>query len=73
MATKLDRDVGFNAGQLSTKSHNLLTTWSHKVTKKVINSFSRDPWQSNVTEKWLMIRSHISNTKATYLSNYAVT
>ena len=62
-----------NAGQLSTNSHNLLTTWSHKVTKKVINSLSRDPWLSNVTEEWLMIRSHISNSKVTYSSDYAVT
>ena len=31
MAKKLDRVVGPNAGLLSTKSHNLLITWSHKV------------------------------------------
>ena len=31
MATKIDRVVGSNAGLLSTKSHDLLITWSHKV------------------------------------------
>ena len=31
MVTKIDRVVGSDAGQLSTKLHNLLITWSHKV------------------------------------------
>ena len=38
--------------------------------KNVINSFSRDLWLSNLTEGWLMIRSHMSNNKVTYLSDY---
>ena len=45
MATKLDRVVGSNTALLSIKSHNLLITWSYKVTwqmKNVINSFPRD-------------------------------
>ena len=33
MAEKLERVVGSNAGLLSTKSHNLLIKWSHKVKK----------------------------------------
>ena len=33
MAEKLDRVLGSNAGLLSTKSHNLLIKWSHKVKK----------------------------------------
>ena len=66
MATKFDRVVGSNAGLLSTKSHNLLITWSHKVIqqiKKAVNSFSRDLWLSNSTEGWRMIRSHMSNSE----------
>ena len=43
MAAELDRVVGSSADLLTTKSHNLLITWSHKVTKNVINSLSRDP------------------------------
>ena len=45
MANKLDRVVGSSTALLSIKSHNLLITWSYKVTwqmKNVINSFSRD-------------------------------
>ena len=75
MAKKLDRMVGSDADLLSTKSHNLLITWSHKVTqqmKNVIKSFSRDLWLSNLTEGWLMIRSHMSNNKVTYPSGHAV-
>ena len=34
MAKKLDRVVGSNSGFLSTKSHNLLITWSHKSYNK---------------------------------------
>ena len=40
MANKLERVMGFIVGLLSTKSHNLLITWSHKVIyqmKNVIN------------------------------------
>ena len=37
MATKLDRVVGYNAGLLSIKSHNLLITWSYKVTWQMKN------------------------------------
>ena len=76
VTNKLDRMVGSNSGLLSTKSYNLLITWSHKVIwqiKNVSNSFSRDMWLSNLTEGWLMIRSHISNNKVTYPSDYAVT
>ena len=76
MAKKLDRVVGSNAGLLSTKSHNLLITWSHKVIKQmknVINSFPRNLWLSNLTEGWLMIRSHMSNNKVTYPSDHVVT
>ena len=73
MATKLDRVVGSNADLLSTKSYNLLITWSHKVTKNVINSFSRYLWLSNLTEGWLMIRSHMSNSNITYPSDHTVT
>ena len=76
MAKKLDRVVGSKASLLSTKSHNLLITWSHKVIKRmqnVINSFSRDQWLSNLTEGWLMIRSHMSNNKVTYPSDHVVT
>ena len=74
MAKKLDKVVG--CGLLSIKSHNLLITWSHKVIKQmqnVINSFSRDLWLSNLTEGWLMIRSHMSNNKVTYPSDHVVT
>ena len=70
MATKLDRVVRSNAGLLSIKSHNLLITWSCKVTrqmKNVINSFSRDLSLSNLTEGWLMIRSHICPTTKAYI------
>ena len=41
--------------------------------KNVINSFSHDLWLSNLTEGWLMIRSHMSNNKVTYPSDQAVT
>ena len=73
---KLARVVGSNGGQLSIKSHNLLITWSYKVTwqmKNVINSLSRDLSLSNVAEGWLMIRSHMSNRKATYSFDHLVT
>ena len=73
MATKLDRVVGFNAGLLSTKSRNLLFKCSNKVTKSVIKSFLHDSRLSNLTEGWLMIRSQISNSKATHPSDHAVT
>ena len=76
MAKKLDRVVGSNAGLLSTKSHNLLITWSHKAIKQmknVISSFSQVLWLSNLTEGRLMIESHMSNNKVTYPSNHAVT
>ena len=65
----------YNVGLLSAKSHNLYITWSHKVMqqmKNVINSFSRDLWLSNLTEGWLMIRSHMSNDKITYPSDDAI-
>ena len=61
---------------LSIKSHNLLITWSYKVTwqmKNVINSLSRDLLLSNLAEGWLMIRSHMSNHKATYSFDHVVT
>ena len=73
MATKL---VGSNAGILSIKSQNLLITWLYKVTwqmKNVINSLSRDLSLSNLAEGWLMIRSHMSNHKATYSFDHVVT
>ena len=41
--------------------------------KNVINSFSRDLWLSNLTEGWLMIKSHMSNNKVTYPSDHVVT
>ena len=41
--------------------------------KNVINSFSRDLWLSNLTEGWLMTKSHMSNNKVTYPSDHAVT
>ena len=76
MTNKLGRVVGSHAGLLSTKSHNLLITWSHKAIyqmQNAINSFSRDLWLSNLTEWWLTIRSHMSNNKVTYPSDHAVT
>ena len=76
MATKLGRVVGSNASFLSIKPHNLLITWSHKVIwqmKNVLNSLSRDLSLSNLTEGWLMIRSHMSNHKATYSFDHVVT
>ena len=76
MVTKIDRVVGSDAGLLSTKSDNLLITWSHKViqqTKNVINSFSHDLRLSNLTEGWLMIRGQMSNSKVTYPCDHAVT
>ena len=76
MATKHDRVMGSNVSLLSIKSLNLLTMWSHKITwqmKNVLNSLSSDLWLSNLTEGWLMIRSHISNHKATYSFNHVVT
>ena len=66
MATKLGRVVGSNAGFLSIKSHNLLMTWSHKVTwqmKNILNSLLRDLSLLNLTEGWLMIRSQSPTTK----------
>ena len=39
----------------------------------VINSFSLDLWLSNLTEGWLMIKSHMSNNKVTYTSDHGVT
>ena len=68
MATKLDRVVGYNAGLLSIKSHNLLITWSYKVTwqmKNVINLLSRDLSLSNLTEGWLMIKQLNQSTIVT--------
>ena len=52
MAKKPDRVVVSNVGLLSTKSHNLLITWSqsHIQMKNVINSFSGGLWLSNLTE-----------------------
>ena len=41
--------------------------------KNVINSFSHDLWLSNLTEGWLMIKSHMSNSKVTCPSNHVVT
>ena len=38
--------------------------------KNVINSFSHDLWLSNLTEGWLMIKSHVSNYKVTYPSDH---
>ena len=76
MATKLDRVVGSTAGLLSIKSLNLLITWSQKVTwqmKNVLNSLSRDLLLSNLTERWFMIRRHMSNRKATYSFDHVVT
>ena len=76
MATKLDRVVGSNAGLLSIKSYNLLITWSYEVIwqmKNAINSLSRDLSLSNLAEGWLMIRSHMSNHKATYSFDHVVT
>ena len=76
MAKKLDRVVDSKAGSLSTKPHNLLITWSHKVIKQmqnVINLFLRDLWLSNLTEGWLMIMSHVSNNKVTYPSDHVLT
>ena len=76
MATKLDRVVGSNVGLLSIKSYNLLTTWPFKVTwqmKIVVNSLSRDLSLSNLAEGWLIIRSHMSNHKATYSFDHVVT
>ena len=32
LVTELDRVVSFNVDQISITSHNLLITWSHKVT-----------------------------------------
>ena len=76
MATKLGRVMGSNTGLLSIKSHNLLITWSHKVTwqmENALNSLSRDLSLSNLTERWLMIRSHMSNHKAKHSFDHAVT
>ena len=76
MATKLRRVVGSNAGLLSINSRNLLITWSHKISwkmKNVLNSLSRDLSLSNLTEGRLMIRSHMSNHKATYSYGHFVT
>ena len=73
---KLDRMVDSKAGLLSTKPHNLLITWSNKVikqTQNIINLFLRDLWLSNLTEGWLMIKSHMSNNKVTYPSDHVVT
>ena len=68
--------MGSNAGLLSIKSYNLLITWPFKVTwqmKIVINSLSRDLSLSNLAEGWLIIRSHMSNHKATYPFDHVVT
>ena len=76
MVTKLDRVVGSNEDLLSIKSLSLLITCSHMVTwqmKNVLNSLSRDLSLSNLTEGWLMIRSHMSNHKATYSFDHVVT
>ena len=76
MAKKPDRVVDSKAGLLSTKPHNLLITWSHKVIKQmqnVINLFLRDLWLSNFTEGWLMIKSHVSNNNVTHPSDQVVT
>ena len=73
MATKLDRVVGYNAGLLSIKSHNLLITWSYKVTwqmKNVINLLSRDLSLSNLTEGWLMIKQLNQSTIVTGNSTF---
>ena len=74
-AKTIDRMVGSNTGLISTKSHNLLITWSHKVIqqmKNVINSFSHELRLLNLTEGWLMTKSHMSNNKVTYPSDHAV-
>ena len=53
-----------------------MITWSHKVTwqmKNVFNSLSRDLWLLDLTERWLMIRNHMSNHKATNSFDHVVT
>ena len=70
MPTNLDRVVGSNVSLLLAESHNLLITWSQKVIKQmkeVINSFSRDLWIPKLTEGRLLIRSHMSDHKVTFL------
>ena len=46
--------------------------WSHDKWK-MFNSLSRDLLLSNLTEGWLMIRSNMSNHKATYSFHHVVT
>ena len=73
MATEFDRVVGSNAGLLCIKSHNMLITWSYKVTwqmKSVINLLSRDLSLSNLTEVWLMIKQLNQSTIVTGNSIY---
>ena len=68
MSTNLDRVVGSNAGLLSINSHNLLITWSYKVTwqiRNVINLLFRDLSLSNLTEGWLMIKQLNQSTVVT--------
>ena len=69
MAEKLERVVGSNAGLLSTKSHNLLIKWSHKVKKMLKIHFhvtcGYQTWQKDCL--WLgvtclTIKSHIPLT-----------
>ena len=77
IVARLDRVLDSNADLLSTKSFNLLITWSHKVIwqiKNAINAINlRFLWQSSLTEGWLMVRSHMSNSKVTYPSDNALT
>ena len=64
---KLDKVVSSNAGLLSTKSHNLLITWSHKshiTMKSVINSFSCNLWLSNLAEEWVILGVTCLTTKS---------
>ena len=57
----------------------LITSWSrghirsHDKWKNVTNSLSRDLLLSKLAEEWLMIRSHMSNHKATYSFDHVVT
>ena len=62
MATKIDRVVGSNAGLFI---HQVTQPVDHVVTEGYMTNEKWNLSLSNLTERWLMIRSHMSNHKAT--------
>ena len=66
---------GFECGLIIHQVRQPVDKW-HKILwqmKNLLNSLSRELPLSNLTEGWLMIRSHMSNHKATYSFDHVFT